>query len=147
MLCPVIIIKYVTLILRLIQLDWLNAPHHSKQEWTSQSKHEACTHQTIQRQQRSAGKHTHISEQSYRYSLYKTSGTVNLWQFQTGCAVAEWWRAWTSKWKSVGSNTRLGGIIISPPPSSFAESEGIGFSVWFRWHMKAGAGVTHVRGR
>ena len=45
------------------QLDWLKALPISKQEWTSESVHETCKHQTIQRQQQSAGKHAHIPEQ------------------------------------------------------------------------------------
>ena len=45
-----------------MQLDWLKAFHNSKQEWTSESIHETCIHQTIQRQQQSAGKHAHILE-------------------------------------------------------------------------------------
>ena len=49
---------------RLIQLGWLKALHNSKQEWTSESVHETCIHQTTQRQQQSAGKHAHIPEQS-----------------------------------------------------------------------------------
>ena len=40
------------------------ALHNSKQEWTSESIHETCIHQTIQRQQQSAGKHAHILEPS-----------------------------------------------------------------------------------
>ena len=52
------------LIQRLIQLDWLKELHNSKRERTSQSKHETGIHQTIQRQQQSAGKHyAHIPEQ------------------------------------------------------------------------------------
>ena len=56
---------------RLIQLDWLKALHNSKQEWTSESVHETCIHQRIQRQQQSAGKHAHIPEQSVqpRYAM------------------------------------------------------------------------------
>ena len=46
------------------QLYWLKALPISKQEWTSESVHETCKHQTIQRQQQSAGKHAHIPEQS-----------------------------------------------------------------------------------
>ena len=44
--------------------DWLKTLYNSKQEWTSESVHEACIHQTIERQQQSAGKHAHIPEQS-----------------------------------------------------------------------------------
>ena len=50
--------------MRLIQLDWLKALHNSKQEWTSESKHEICIHQTVHHQQQSAGQHAHIPEQS-----------------------------------------------------------------------------------
>ena len=51
---------------RLSQLDWLKALHNSKQERTSESIHETYIHQTIQRQQQSAGKHAHIPEQLMR---------------------------------------------------------------------------------
>ena len=60
---PLLLLLYVTLIYRLSQLDWLKALHKSKQEGTSESKHETCIHPTIQRQQRSAGKHADIPEQ------------------------------------------------------------------------------------
>ena len=55
----------VTFIQRLIQPDWLKALRNSKQERTSQSNHERCIHQTIQRQQQSAAKHIRMSQNNY----------------------------------------------------------------------------------
>ena len=40
------------------------ALHNSKREWTSESIHETCIHQTIQCQQQITGKHAHNPEQS-----------------------------------------------------------------------------------
>ena len=64
--------SYVELIIIIIIRNSYIAPNPTglaqstsqfKTKWTSESIHEACIHQTIQRQQQTAGKHARIPEQ------------------------------------------------------------------------------------